>query len=294
MTLYKKLVVGMVTVFILLLASVFVIQFNTTRDSLEQQHEKSNPPKEQSLSVEAAESLNTSRPSSRGSVSPGLDNAVPVPESRPAAEEEEDNDFPGAVLDAAESAHLIQELVDFVVGSDGGGNEASSSVSLGELRTVLDEQIGRARRRMRGVEQINELLRSSELIPSAKYSLLNGWQGNVQLGGGGSRRAARRRRPSAKAMPQCLENIDLIPSYNRARILLAYSSVLEWVAGELQRLVRAAERQIRCRIPKGAMRMKESLNHRDLHGIGTLASSRFLLALLGTLTNAVDGQGSQF
>ncbi|PFG58647.1 diguanylate cyclase/phosphodiesterase [Vibrio sp. ES.051] len=37
MTLYKKLVVGMVTVFILLLTSVFVIQFNTTRDSLEQQ-----------------------------------------------------------------------------------------------------------------------------------------------------------------------------------------------------------------------------------------------------------------
>lgn len=37
MTLYKKLVVGMVTVFILLMASVFVIQFNTTRDSLEQQ-----------------------------------------------------------------------------------------------------------------------------------------------------------------------------------------------------------------------------------------------------------------
>ncbi|MGR5323120.1 LapD/MoxY N-terminal periplasmic domain-containing protein [Vibrio sp. PID23_8] len=37
MTLYKKLVVGMVTVFILLMASVFVIEFNTTRDSLEQQ-----------------------------------------------------------------------------------------------------------------------------------------------------------------------------------------------------------------------------------------------------------------
>ncbi|CAH1563792.1 bifunctional diguanylate cyclase/phosphodiesterase [Vibrio rotiferianus] len=37
MTLYKKLVVGMVTVFILLMASVFVIEFNTTRNSLEQQ-----------------------------------------------------------------------------------------------------------------------------------------------------------------------------------------------------------------------------------------------------------------
>ena len=102
-----------------------------------------------------------------------------------------------------------------------------------------------------------------------------------------------KRTAGTKRMPQCMENIDLIPPYNRARILLAYSSVLEWTAEELQRLVRAAERQIRCRIPKGA-RMKESLNHRDLHGIGTLASSRFLLELLGMLTNALDGQGCYF
>ncbi len=37
MTLYKKLVVGMITVFILLMATIFVIEFNTTRTSLEQQ-----------------------------------------------------------------------------------------------------------------------------------------------------------------------------------------------------------------------------------------------------------------
>ncbi len=37
MTLYKQLVAGMITVFVLLLASVFVIEFNTTRDNLEQQ-----------------------------------------------------------------------------------------------------------------------------------------------------------------------------------------------------------------------------------------------------------------
>ncbi len=41
MTLYKKLVVGIITVFILLMASVFVIDFNTIRASLErQQHSK--------------------------------------------------------------------------------------------------------------------------------------------------------------------------------------------------------------------------------------------------------------
>lgn len=37
MTLYKQLVVGMVAVFILLMASVFMIEFNTTRDHLEEQ-----------------------------------------------------------------------------------------------------------------------------------------------------------------------------------------------------------------------------------------------------------------
>ena len=43
-----------------------------------------------------------------------------------------------------------------------------------------------------------------------------------------------RQRPAKTAMPQCTENVDLIPPYNRARILLAYSSVLEWTAEELQ------------------------------------------------------------
>ena len=83
--------------------------------------------------------------------------------------------------------------------------------------------------------------RSSELIPSAKYNLLNGWQGNVQYG----KRSGGNRQAKTKMMPQCMENIDLIPPYNRARILLAYSSVLEWTAEELQRLVRTAEKQIR-------------------------------------------------
>ncbi|MGF1718650.1 EAL domain-containing protein [Vibrio kyushuensis] len=37
MTLYKQLVAGMIAVFIMLMASVFIIEFNTTRDNLEQQ-----------------------------------------------------------------------------------------------------------------------------------------------------------------------------------------------------------------------------------------------------------------
>ena len=55
---------------------------------------------------------------------------------------------------------------------------------------------------------------------------------------------------------------------------MARAGLLEWAAGEFRRLVRAAEDQIRDKIPKGA-KMKESLNHRDLHGVGTLSYSRY-------------------
>ncbi|WP_339390138.1 LapD/MoxY N-terminal periplasmic domain-containing protein, partial [Vibrio neptunius] len=37
MTLYKQLVAGMIAVFLMLMASVFIIEFNTTRNNLVQQ-----------------------------------------------------------------------------------------------------------------------------------------------------------------------------------------------------------------------------------------------------------------
>ncbi len=184
-------------------------------------------------------------------------------------------------LDTSESQHLIQELIDFTLG------DGKDAVSLGELRAAVDHQVQRAEKRLRGISGMNELLRTGpDLIPSVKYSLLNGWQ---QGNGRFFADCSAVKSESGGAFPQCLDNVYLIPPYNRAQIVLAHSSVLEWTAEELQRLVRLAEKQIRGKIPKGA-RMKESLNHRDLHGIGTLASSRFLLVLLGMLTNAVDGQ----
>ena len=57
----------------------------------------------------------------------------------------------------------------------------------------------------------------------------------------------------------------------------------------MRRLVLGAESQLRGRIPRGA-RMKESINHRDQHGVGTLTSSRFLLSVLGMLTFPFSGQ----
>ena len=74
--------------------------------------------------------------------------------------------------------------------------------------------------------------------------------------------------------PGSTEGIELAPPYLRVQVILARAGLLEWAAGEFRRLVRAAEDQIRDKIPKGA-KMKESLNHRDLHGVGTLSYSRY-------------------
>ena len=78
--------------------------------------------------------------------------------------------------------------------------------------------------------------------------------------------------------PGSTEGIELAPPYLRVQVILARAGLLEWAAGEFRRLVRAAEDQIRDKIPKGA-KMKESLNHRDLHGVGTLSYSRYVHTL---------------
>ena len=80
----------------------------------------------------------------------------------------------------------------------------------------------------------------------------------------------------------------MIPPRSQAHLLLAKSSMLEWTATEMSHLVKMAECQIRGKIPKGA-RMKESLNHRDLYGLDTLTSSRFVYIFLSAvcLHNAI-------
>ncbi len=185
-------------------------------------------------------------------------------------------------LSLKEASVVLQEIMEFVVQDDDAGKSGGGSVS--ELRQILHLQTERARTRLKGINNMRELLGTAELIPSVKYNLLNGWQNispyqpNEEHG-----------KSLSKSLRHCLADIDLIPPFYRAEIVLANSFILEWSAKELRRLVRRAERQIRSKIPRGA-RMKESLNHRDLHGVGTLPFSRFLLSLLTMLTSPVDGQ----
>ena len=176
---------------------------------------------------------------------------------------------------------IVSEIVSFVVNSE---ETPSQSRSVSQLKKALYCQVKRTKIRLKGISQLFNLLQAQALVPSAKYYLLCGWHGLVNKA-----MAQGENHLGAQAMPQCLENIMLVPAYERANILLAKSSILEWIADEFCRMVKHAEEQMKNKIPKGA-RMKESLNHRDLYGIGTLSTSRFLLSFLGLLTNPSNGR----
>ena len=164
---------------------------------------------------------------------------------------------------------LVSQIVEFIC-------DNNKVMNLDLLRKCMCLQVERYKIRMKGVKEMTELLSHDSLIPSVKYCLLNGWQGIVHSRG-------------QSCVPHCLEMLDMLPSYEKAQLTLAFSRIIEWSLQELRRLVVSAESQIKGKIPRGA-RMKESLNHRDQNGVGSLASSRFLLSLLGMLTFPYSAQ----
>ena len=66
---------------------------------------------------------------------------------------------------------IIGEVCEFVM--------EESEPSVNDIRIVLNRQVQRAELRQRSLTSMLELVElSHQLIPSAKYYLLNGWQGN--------------------------------------------------------------------------------------------------------------------
>jgi hypothetical protein len=142
------------------------------------------------------------------------------------------------------------------------------------------------------------LQRSQQLLPSARYALLNSWLGALLH--------HRHRWPDPAltammtssswavkgAVPPCLHSLDMIPPYEKVQLLLANGRLLDWCLAALKLATQTAEAQMRGKIPR-ARSMKESINHRDQSGVSTLACSRFLLSLLGMLTATFSGNNDK-
>ena len=165
-----------------------------------------------------------------------------------------------------EANNIIQEICEFVMDSE---------PSINELKQALNRQVIRSQIRLASLNNMLEMVKSS-WIPSVKYYLISGYQGMVQYNS------------VLNPAPSCLHQVHLTPPRVQALLLMSKAGLLEWTAQELASIVKDAETQLRGKIPKGA-RMKESLNHRDLHGVGTLSSSRFLTSYLAMLTSSMSG-----
>ena len=90
-------------------------------------------------------------------------------------------------------------------------------------------------------------------------------------------------------------NIEQSSPYLKTRIILAHSEVLKWALADLRRITlesRSIPPTTRG-VSRGA-RSKENMNNRDRMGLGTLSSARFILGLLGILSENLQGSEVSF
>ncbi|KAG8176599.1 hypothetical protein JTE90_026848 [Oedothorax gibbosus] len=125
-----------------------------------------------------------------------------------------------------------------------------------EFEKALYCQVERAKVRQKGFDSLLSLVQKENVISSAKYSLLTGWLGVIELGNS-----------NIKHLPHCLDNINVIPPYDRATTELQSTSFLQWVIKELRDSTLQLESHNSKMINKAAEKTgtkQKSLNMKDV------------------------------
>lgn len=163
-------------------------------------------------------------------------------------------------ISTVEMTELMTNVINFVVSEDGTDVET--------LRRAMYCQIQRVKMRECGIAMIQELLMKEQLIPSVKYSLLNGWLGltreNKDLSGG---------------IGHCLKHVQSVTPYLKAKVILAEAKVVNWAVEALRAYVIQAELPNKLKVGG-----KSSWNQGTYTWLRKLPRARFLLAILGMLT----------
>ncbi|XP_011141461.1 E3 ubiquitin-protein ligase HERC2 [Harpegnathos saltator] len=157
---------------------------------------------------------------------------------------------------------LTTNIINFVMNNGLGGDVET-------LRRAMYCQMQRARVREQGISMMRELLKKDYLITSVKYSLLNGWLGltyeNKSLSDG---------------IMHCLYDIQLTTPYQKSKVILAEAEVISWAVQALRAYIVQAEQPNKQKISG-----KSSLNQGTYTWLRKLPRARFLLTILGMLTN---------
>lgn len=156
---------------------------------------------------------------------------------------------------------LMRNIINFVVSEEGSDIET--------LRRAMYCQTQRVKMRVKGLHIIQELLKKEHLITSVKYSLLNGWLGLTH-----------ENKLLSSGISHCLKNIQLVTPYLRVKVILAEAKVTHWAVQALRAYVIQAELSSK---PKASG--KSSLNQDTYTWLRKLPRARFILTILGMLTN---------
>ncbi|XP_017887257.1 E3 ubiquitin-protein ligase HERC2 [Ceratina calcarata] len=160
-----------------------------------------------------------------------------------------------------DSSELMANIINFVITEDGADVET--------LRRAMYCQMQRAKLREQGILMMQQLLKKDYLLTSVKYSLLNGWLG-----------LSHENKSLSDGIMHCLENIESITPYQKSRIILAEAEVSSWAVHALRAYIVQAE------LPsKPKVNDKSSLNQGTYTWLRKLPRARFLLTILGMLTN---------
>ncbi|XP_033632375.1 E3 ubiquitin-protein ligase HERC2-like [Asterias rubens] len=170
---------------------------------------------------------------------------------------------------ASTQTALMSQIVEFAVND--------TNMDLEKLRRMLYCQLERAENRLHGAEAILTQLKKDQLIPSVRYAMLCGWQGLVD-------------HHSNDTTPQsplfndstanCLNNINLIPPYDRVILQTTYAKLSRWAVDALRRLVISANETLSC----SAQAAIDDDEEDSGLTLGVLPQARFILATLGMLT----------
>ncbi|XP_066595212.1 E3 ubiquitin-protein ligase HERC2 [Prorops nasuta] len=157
--------------------------------------------------------------------------------------------------------NIMSGIINFVIAEDSGDVET--------LRRAMYCQVQRAKLREQGINMMQELLKKDNLIISVKYSILNGWLGLTYDN-----------RLLSSGISHCLQNIQLVTPYQKSKVILAEAKIMSWAIQSLRTYVIQAE------LPnKPKVTGKSSLNQGTYTWLRKLPRARFLLAILGMLTN---------
>ncbi|XP_042217246.1 E3 ubiquitin-protein ligase HERC2-like isoform X2 [Homarus americanus] len=185
---------------------------------------------------------------------------------------------PTAPPPTAKIVEIATKVIEFVCSEE--------SINIEAMRKAFFTQMERAEMRLRGIEMFLGLVQKSNFLPSVRLTVINGWLGLLPFAP-----------KNTLVLPDCLENIPLVPVYQRAMLKASWAKVWEWSVGELRAHVLKAEQF--CVAAHSTGRLLKSKDNptykdsniscRDHNILASMPLSRFVLALVCLSTRTHSG-----